>query len=129
MPLVHDTVYAIRNDLTHTVIDFTGDPNRSFAFGTLTLSPMGCTTMLTRASLVTGWGWHGGSNQKVRDKILSVAHMLMRSVYTVETHPSWEQMEAPESARKLGSLPLSSAGRWTDQWELSPCRRHSRMRV
>lgn len=42
MPLVHDTVYAIRNDLTHTVIDFTGDPNRSFAFGTLTLPPMGC---------------------------------------------------------------------------------------
>jgi len=46
MPLVHDTIYAIRNDLTHTVLDFTGNA--------------------TRNVFVMGWGWHGGNNQKWR---------------------------------------------------------------
>lgn len=40
MALVHDTVYAIRNALTHTVIDFTGNPNLNFAPGAPTLSPI-----------------------------------------------------------------------------------------
>ncbi|KAF8804973.1 hypothetical protein BYT27DRAFT_7193684 [Phlegmacium glaucopus] len=43
MPLVPDAIYAIRNDLTHTVLDFTGNENQNF---------------------VLGWGWHGGYNQK-----------------------------------------------------------------
>ncbi|KAF8804974.1 hypothetical protein BYT27DRAFT_7213532 [Phlegmacium glaucopus] len=44
MPLVPDDVYAIRNDLTHTVLDFTGNENRNL--------------------FVLGWGWHGGDNQR-----------------------------------------------------------------
>jgi len=46
MPLVHNTVYSymIRNDLTHTVLDFADLTNGNV--------------------LAIGWGWHGGSNQK-----------------------------------------------------------------
>ena len=72
MPLVHNTVYSymIRNDLTHTVLEFAyliGDN----VLGTPTLPPLACSTMLTRASLAIGWGWHGEKNQKVGDEVLS----------------------------------------------------------
>ncbi|KAF8815950.1 hypothetical protein BYT27DRAFT_7186437 [Phlegmacium glaucopus] len=41
MPLVDNAIYAIRNDLTHTVLDLSGDGNFARA-----------------------WGWNGGYNQK-----------------------------------------------------------------
>lgn len=79
MPLEPDTIYAIRNDLTHTFLDFTGNTVRN-AFGTPTLSPLACSTMLTHISSVMGWGWHGGNNQKVGDEVFSAAHMRMHPV-------------------------------------------------
>jgi len=44
--LVDGTIYAIRNNLSHLVLDFTGNLNRNL--------------------YVMGWGWHGGANQQWR---------------------------------------------------------------
>jgi len=46
MPLVHNTVYVIRNHKTQTVLDFTGNAARNV--------------------FVMGWGWNGGNNQQWR---------------------------------------------------------------
>jgi len=55
MPLVHDTVYAIRNDLTHTVLDFTGNAVRNL-FGTPTLSPLAYSTYADPSIISYGLG-------------------------------------------------------------------------
>jgi hypothetical protein len=75
MALENDRIYAIRNDLTHTVLDL---GNIRGLFGMHKLS------RLYRAdlsiSLVKSCGWHGGPNQQVRDKTFSTGwHMLMCS--------------------------------------------------
>ncbi|KIM35072.1 hypothetical protein M413DRAFT_432892 [Hebeloma cylindrosporum] len=44
MPLVPNTVYTIHNDLTHTVLDFSG--------------------LTSGKVLARGWGWHGRNNQQ-----------------------------------------------------------------
>ncbi|KIJ96931.1 hypothetical protein K443DRAFT_269504 [Laccaria amethystina LaAM-08-1] len=58
------------------------------------LSSNACSAILTQASLVRGWGWHGGPNQQVGDEALRLgplSHVLIYSVYTVETHPTGRQ--------------------------------------
>lgn len=64
MPLIHNTVYTIRNDLTHTVLDFS-DLTDGNVLGTPTFSPGACNNVLTRASVARGWGWHGRNSQQV----------------------------------------------------------------
>jgi len=68
MALHHANIYAIRNGLTHTVLDLS---NIRGLFGMSTLSPLTFSTMLTRTSLVKGCGWHGGPNQQVGDGAFS----------------------------------------------------------
>ncbi|KIJ96933.1 carbohydrate-binding module family 13 protein [Laccaria amethystina LaAM-08-1] len=64
MPLHDNHTYVLRNELTHTVLDLTGNPERRL-FGTPTLSPLPASIM--------GWKWHGHDNQKAGDGALSVA--------------------------------------------------------
>ena len=84
MPLDVSLTYTIRNKKTGTFLDLTGDPR---LFGSPTLFPLIRSTMLTRASLATGWGWLGRNSQKVGDE--AWVHILIHPVYTVETYQSW----------------------------------------
>ena len=63
MPLRNNTLYTIHNDLTHTVLDMSGQ-----YVGTPTSSTLACNSMLTLASLARGWGWHGDLGQQVGDE-------------------------------------------------------------
>jgi len=56
MPLVHNTVYTIRNDLTHTVIDLPNPTDDPEVVGTSKLSPLACSIILTRAIVSQGLG-------------------------------------------------------------------------
>jgi hypothetical protein len=54
MPLHDNHTYVLRNELTHTVLDLTGNPERRL-FGTPTLSPLpASSTMLTQSIISYG---------------------------------------------------------------------------